>query len=254
MELLQLIGELVRGVLEIGILWTFYYWILFYFQGSVAIQVLRGVVVLAFVYLVARLLHLEVFIWLFTKIVTVVAIAFIVVFHPELRRGLARIGGETIFRSTPRHEKVVEEILKGVYALSRRRIGAIIAVERQTSMQSYAEGGVAMDAVVSSELLQTIFMTNTPLHDGGVIISQGRLVAAACFFPLSQNPGLAKSMGTRHRAALGISEEMDAVVIVVSEETGTVSVAVNGELVPEVTREQLAQILFGVSNKGALSK
>lgn len=250
MPILQTVGDILRGALEIGILWTFYYWILVYFQGSVAIQVLRGVVVLAVVYLVARLLHLEVFIWLFTKVVTVVAIAFIVVFHPELRRGLARIGGETIFRSTPRHEKVVEEILKGVYALSRRRIGSIIAVERHTSMQSYAEGGVRMDAVVSSELLQTIFMPNTPLHDGGVIVSQGRLIAAACFFPLSQNPRLAKSMGTRHRAALGISEEMDAIVIVVSEETGAVSVATNGELVPEVTREQLAQILFNVSGKG----
>ena len=250
MPLLQTVGDILRGALEIGILWTFYYWILFYFQGSVATQVLRGVVVLTFVYIVARLLHLEVFIWLFTKVVTVVAIAFIVVFHPELRRGLARIGGETIFRSAPRHEKVVEEILKGVYALSRRRIGAIIAMERQTSMQSYAEGGVQMDAVVSSELLQTLFMPNTPLHDGGVIVSQGRLVAAACFFPLSQNPRLAKSMGTRHRAALGISEEMDATVIVVSEETGAVSVAANGELIPEVTREQLAQILFGVSSKG----
>ena len=254
MPLLQPVGDILRGALEIGILWTFYYWILFYFQGSVATQVLRGVVVLIFVYLVARLLHLEVFIWLFTKIVTVVAIAFIVVFHPELRRGLARIGGETMFRSAPRHEKVVEELLKGVYALSRRRIGAISAVERQTSMQSYAEGGVAMDAVVSSELLQTIFMPNTPLHDGGVIVSQGRLVAAACFFPLSQNPGLAKSMGTRHRAALGISEEMDAIVIVVSEETGAVFVTMNGELVPEVTREQLSQILFGVSSKGNPSK
>ena len=247
MEFLRVLTDLFRAALEIGILWLFYYWLLVFFQRSVAVQVLRGVVVLALVFLVAGLLHLEVLTWLFTKIVGVVAVAFIVIFHPELRRGLARIGGEALFRLGPRHEEVVEEILKGVLALSRRRIGAIIAIERQTSLQPYAENGVPMDARISSELLQTLFMSGTPLHDGGLLIGQGRVIAAACLFPLSQNPHLSKTLGTRHRAALGLSEETDAVAIVVSEETGTVSLAVKGELTRDLGREQLVNLLYGIT-------
>ncbi len=239
--------DLVRAVLEIGILWAFYYWALVFIQGTVAVQVLRGVLVLLLISLVAGLLQLNVIAWLFTRLVTVIAVAFIVIFHPELRRGLARIGGEALFRLAPRREEVVEEIIKGVLALSRRRIGAIVAIEQQTSLQSYAESGVAMDSVISSELLQTIFMTGTPLHDGGVVISQRRLVAAACLFPLSDNPKLSRTLGTRHRAALGLSEETDALVIVVSEETGTISLAIKGELTKELGREQLAKLLYGAT-------
>ncbi|MBI3614967.1 MAG: TIGR00159 family protein [Candidatus Omnitrophica bacterium] len=236
--------DLVRALLEIGILWAFYYWVLVFIQGTMAIQVLRGVVVLLLVALVAGLLQFEVIAWLFEKLATVIAVAFIVIFHPELRRGLARIGGETIFRLAPRREEVVEEIIKGMLALSRRRIGAILAIEQQTSLASYAESGVTMDAAISSELLQTLFMTGTPLHDGGVVISQRRLAAAACLFPLSENPQLSKTMGTRHRAALGLSEETDALVIVVSEETGTISMAVKGKLTKDLEREDLARILY----------
>lgn len=244
-ELVKAVADLLRAALEIGILWAFIYCLLVFFRGSIAIQVLRGVVVLALVFLVAGLLHLEVLRWLFAKIVAVVAVAFIVIFHPELRKGLARIGGETLFRLGPRREEVVEEIVKGVLALSRRRIGAILAVEGQTSLQSYAESGVTLHAAISSELLQTLFMNGTPLHDGGVVITQGRVVAAACLFPLSEAPQLSKSLGTRHRAAVGLSEETDAVVIVVSEETGTISLAIKGVLSREIGREQLAKALYG---------
>lgn len=249
MDYLSTATDLLRAVLEIGILWIFIYWILVFFQGSVAVQVLRGVVVLALIFLVASLLQLKVLMWLFTKIVAVVAVAFILVFQPELRRGLARIGGETLFRLGPRREKVVEEIVKGLLALSRRRIGAILAVERQTPLQSYSENGVALDSTVSSELIQTIFMPGTPLHDGGVIISQGRITAAACLFPLSEEPYLSKELGTRHRAALGLSEQTDSVVIVVSEETGIMSLAHRGKLTRNLQREQIAQALYGESEK-----
>ncbi|MBI3318405.1 MAG: TIGR00159 family protein [Candidatus Omnitrophica bacterium] len=237
----------LRGALEIGILWAFIYWLLVYFQGSVAVLVFRGAVVLALVFLLAGLLRLEVLVWLFAKIAPLMAVGFLVIFHPELRRGLARIGGETLFRTAPRREEVVEEILRGVLALSRRRIGAILAIEGQTSLQVYAESGVGMDATISSELLQTIFMPGTPLHDGGVVISRGRLVAAAALFPLSENPRLSKTMGTRHRAAVGLSEEADATVIVVSEETGTVSLARKGELTKDLNREEIAKLLYGVT-------
>ncbi len=245
----QTLADLFRALLEIGILWIFYYWFLVFIQGTVAVQVLRGVVVLLLVFLVAGLLHLEVIAWLFAKIVAVVAVAFIVIFHPELRRGLARIGGEALFRYGPRYEEVVEEITKGILALSRRKIGAIIAVERQTSLQTYAESGVSLEAAISSELLQSIFMTGAPLHDGGVIISRRRLVAAACLFPLSDNPQLSKTLGTRHRAALGLSEETDALMIVVSEETGVISMAEKGRLIREVGREHLAKALYGTKGK-----
>ena len=247
MELLRATLTMGSAALEVGILWLFYYWILVFFQGSVAVQVLRGAVVLAIIFVVAGLLHLQVLTWLFTKIVALVAVAFIIVFQPEIRRGLARIGGETLFRLTPRREEIVEEIVKGVLALSRQRIGAILAIEGQTSLQSYAESGVLVDSAISSELLQTIFAPLTPLHDGGVIIAQGRLVAAACLFPLTQAAGLSKALGTRHRAALGLSEETDASVIVVSEETGIVSVAFKGALNRELSRDDLAKILYGAS-------
>ncbi len=239
--------DLLRALLEIGILWVFYYGLLIFLQGSIAFQVMRGMVVLGLIFFVASLLQLQVITWLFTKVVAVVAIAFIVIFHPELRRALARIGGRSLFRPSVRREKVVEEILKGVLALSRRRIGAILAIERQISLAPYAESGVVTDALISSELLQTLFAPGTPLHDGGAVVSQGRLTAAACLFPLSENPQLSKSMGTRHRAALGLSEETDAVVIVVSEETGTISLSIKGELTRDLGREQLAQVLYGVS-------
>ncbi len=240
--------DVIRAGLEIVILWIFFYWILVFFQGSVAVQVLRGVVVLVLVFLVAELLHLEVLSWLFAKIIAVVTVAFIVIFHPELRRGLARIGGETIIRFAPRREEVVEEIIKGAVALSRRRIGAIVAIEGQTSLRFYSESGVLTDSVVSSELLQTIFMPGTPLHDGGVIVSQGRVVASACLFPLSENPRLSRALGTRHRAALGLSEETDAVIVVVSEETGTISIAHKGDLRRDLGREELAKILYGMDS------
>ncbi len=245
MDLIGFVLGTLRAIIEIGILWVFFYWILVFFQGSVAVQVLRGVVVLVLIFLVAELLNLQVLSWLFGKIVTVVAVAFVIIFHPELRRGLARIGGEAVFRLNPRKEEVVEEVIKGTLALSRRRIGAILAIEGQTSLRSYAESGVFMDAVVSSEILQTIFMVGTPLHDGGVIISQGRIVAGACLFPLSQDTRLSKTMGTRHRAAVGLSEETDAVIIVVSEETGTVSLAWKGILKSDLGREDLSRALYG---------
>lgn len=248
MNFLQSAWELFQALLEIGFLWVFYYWVLTFIRGTVAFQVIRGVLVFLLVFFVAALLRLEVLAWLFEKLVTVIAVAFIVIFHPELRRGLARLGGEPLFRLNPRREEVVEEIIKGVLALSRRRIGAIIAVERQTTLQAYAESGVPMDSEITSELLQTIFMNGTPLHDGGVVISRRRIVAAACLFPLSDNPKLSKTMGTRHRAALGLSEEADALVIVVSEETGTISLAMKGELVREIGREELAKALYGATD------
>ncbi len=249
MDFLSQAADFLRAALEIGILWVFTYWILVFFQGSVAVQVLRGVVVLALIFLVASILKLEVLMWLFTKIVAVVAVAFILIFQPELRRGLARIGGETIFRLGPRREKVVEEIVKGVLALSRRRIGAILAVERQTSLHSYSENGVALDSIVSSDLIQTIFMPGAPLHDGGVIISQERISAAACLFPLSEEPNLSKELGTRHRAALGLAEQTDAVVIVVSEETGIISLVHKGRMTRNLDREQIAKALYGESGR-----
>ena len=238
--------EFCRAALEIGILWIFYYSLLVFFQGTIAVQVLRGMVVLALIFLLAQILQLQVLTWLFAKIVAVVMVAFLVIFHPELRRGLARIGGEALVRLAPRREEVVEEILKGITALSRRKIGAIIAIEQQASLNSYAESGIVIDSAVSSEMIQTIFLNGTPLHDGGVILSQGRLAAAACLFPLSDTPHLSKSLGTRHRAALGLSEETDAIVLVVSEETGTVSVASKGDLTREVDRDHLAKILYGL--------
>lgn len=232
-----------QAVVEIAFLWLVYYGLLKFFQGTVAARVLRGMLVVLLTFFLTQLLELQVLNWLLTKIVAISVIAFLILFQPELRRGLAKIGGEHLFRVVPQSEEVLEEVLKAVTILARKKHGAILAIERQTTLRPYTESGIRLDSEVSSELLATVFTPPSPLHDGGVIIAQGRVLAAACLFPLTQDPRVAKTLGTRHRAALGLSEETDAIVIVISEETGSISLAVRGELTRDLDRESFAQAL-----------
>jgi len=229
-----------RYVPEIIILWYFYYLLLVFIQGTRAIQVLKGLLILAIIFVLSVLLRLNVMNWIMAKLFTISVVAFFVIFQPELRRGLARIGELGIFY---KEDETLDEIANAALLLSKKNIGAIIAIEREIGLKPYIESGVVIDSHLSGEIINTIFAPNTPLHDGGVVIQGSRIIAAGCLFPLSQNPHIPKTMGTRHRAALGLSEETDAIVLVVSEETGTVSIASGGKIVRHSEGEDLAKML-----------
>jgi diadenylate cyclase len=236
-------GDLV----EILIVAFLLYRVLVLIQRTRAMQILLGVVLLGLLYAGARLFDF----FLIRKVLETFfqygAIAALVVFQPELRAALARLGQSRMIRVFQRLEgsKVADEIVEAVARLSRGRIGAIIAVERDVGLDEYAETGSPVRARVSAEMLATIFTPNSPLHDGAVIISGDLIRTAGAILPLTQSPVADRSLGTRHRAALGLSEETDAVVIVVSEETARVSVATGGRLERDVDTEQLRQILAG---------
>lgn len=246
-------GTWWQAVLEIILLWVFYYGLLIFVRGTVAIHVLRGALVLLLLFVLTEVLGLQVINWLLTKLVAISVIALLIVFQPELRRALAQIGGEQFFRLVQPKEAVIDEVIKAVTAMARKKMGAILAIERQTRLQPYTESGILLDSAVTSELLMTLFTSPAPLHDGGVIIAQGRVLAAACLFPLTQDLRVSKTLGTRHRAALGLSEETDALIIIVSEETGTISLAVRGELSRDLDRDSLSQALRELyGQRGAL--
>jgi len=247
LEQLQFLVPGWADLVEILVVAFLLYRILLLIQRTRAMQILLGVLLLAILYASARLLDF----FLIRKILETFfqygAIAGLVVFQPELRAALARLGQSRMIRVFQRMEgsKVADEIVEAVARLARGRIGAIIAVEREVGLDEYAETGSAVSARVSSEMLATIFTPNSPLHDGAVLISGGLIRTAGAILPLTQSSVPDRSLGTRHRAARGLSEETDAVVIVVSEETARVSVAIQGRLERDVDSEQLRQTLAG---------
>lgn len=227
-------------ILEVLMLWGAYYMVYLLFKGTAAEQVMKGILVIFAVIILTRGLNLVIINWLLTRLLAISVIAFLIIFQPEIRRGLARIGRFGIFSGE--HE-TLEEIAKAAVVLSKKRLGALIAIERETGLRRYVESGVSIDSDVTSELINTIFSPNTPLHDGGMIVSEQRVEAAACLFPLTQNPNVPKTMGTRHRAALGLSDETDAVIIVVSEETGGISVSSNGSMTRNIDPKNVKKVL-----------
>lgn len=240
------IWDFIKPAIEIIILWVVFYNILAFFEGTRAFQVFRGISYLLILFLGSEILGFDILSWLLTKIFAISIIALLIIFQPELRQGLARLGQQHLFSITLGESEIVaiiEEIAAAVYKLARQKTGCLIAIERETRLQAYIESGLEIDARISSELLQSIFVTSSPLHDGGVITRGNRLVAASCLFPLSDNPSFSKIIGTRHRAAIGITEHTDAVVAMVSEQSGEVSVACDGRFIPVVNREQLIGIL-----------
>lgn len=194
--------------------------------------------------------------WILPKLFAIFLLSFLIIFQPELRRGLAQLGQGPILGIFFREERIIEEITEAVFSLAKKKIGTIIAIEREIGLKPYIESGVSLDSKVSSELINTVFMPHTPLHDGGIVIQNRRIVAAGCLFPLTQNPRISKTLGTRHRAAVGLTDETDALVIVVSKETGVVSLAREGKLMRNIDRESLTRILnnvFGQSKKPKFS-
>ncbi len=255
--MLSQILSLWRPIVEIVLIWALIYWLMRFFIGTRVIQVLAGLVVLAVIFNIAKFLELNTVIWVLSKLFAVGVVAFLIIFQPEMRRGLARIGQRTMGKNGFQPGGVLDEVVKAAGELSRRKHGAIIALERGMNIRSEVEGGVNLDAQVTSDLLISLFDPHTPTHDGGVIISGGRVACCSAFFPLSNNPDLAPSIGTRHRAALGLTEESDAVCLIVSEETNTVSVAQQGTLsVPmdaAALRRRLEEI-FVVSSKETVKR
>ena len=227
-------------VLEILILWGMYYTVYLLFKGTAAEQVLKGIIVISLVVLLTRGLNLVIINWMLTRLLAISVVAFLIIFQPEIRRGLARIGRFGVFSE---EKETIGEIAKSCSIMSKRKVGGLIAVEREIGLRRYVESGVSVDARVTSELINTIFSVTTPLHDGGIIVSHQRIEAAACLFPLTQNSDVPKSMGTRHRAALGLSEDTDAVIVIVSEETGEISVAFAGRITTDIDPKNLGGMI-----------
>jgi len=236
-----------RDVLEILIVALVIYQLLLALAGTRALQILVGLFVLGMVYFGAVLLKFNMIATLLGVVFTYGAFAAVVVFQPELRHALARLGRSRVLRLfTPNNvSAVAEEISDAVERLSRGGMGAIIVVEQDVSLDDYLESGTVMRASVSADLLTTIFTPYSPLHDGAVLIRGDQIIGAACVLPLTQFPVTDRSLGTRHRAALGLSEESDALVVVVSEETSQISVAFRGLLTRGLTRERVRDILSG---------
>jgi uncharacterized protein (TIGR00159 family) len=248
-------------VLDIAILSIAIYEVLKLIRGTRAVQMALGAAVVAAMYYLSLWGHLETVNWLIRNIVGYVVFALIVLFQSDIRRALAHFGRTPVFNFFGRSdgtEEAIEEIAVAATVLAGQRIGALIAIEREIGLRNYIEGGIPLDATVTYDLLVTIFRPGTPLHDGAVILQGDRVAAAACFLPLTVNPTVSKDFGTRHRAAIGLTEETDAVAIIVSEETGGISLAQDGKLTryldAKMLKELLAQLLTPKSgNRGLAS-
>jgi uncharacterized protein (TIGR00159 family) len=239
-------------VLDITIVAVVIYEILKLIRGTRAVQMGLGAAFLLLLFYLSRLGHLETVNWLIRNMVGYVVFALIVLFQADIRRALAHFGRTPFVSYFARPEgadEVIEELAVAAGMLAGQHTGAIIAIEREIGLRNYIEGGIPLDATVTYDLLVTIFRPGTPLHDGAVILQGDRVAAAACFLPLTVNPTVSKDFGTRHRAAIGLTEETDAVAIIVSEETGRISVALEGRidsgLTVEALRVRLRELLIG---------
>jgi len=235
-----------RDALDILLVAIVIYRVFVMFRGTRAVQMMIGISALATASLLARQLELYSTEWLLDNLWSFWVIALVVLFQPELRRALASLGqgrvGQALLRAAGEEgAQVLDEIGSAVESLSARRIGALLVVERATGLRQYAELGVPLDARVSADLLVSVFLPYSPLHDGAVFIQGTRIAAAGCFLPLSRNLQVGRALGTRHRAALGITEETDAIAIVVSEESGRISLAVEGQMESPVEAGSLRQ-------------
>ena len=241
------IQDLWRPALEILILAVLIYYAFRFLRGTRGWPVVIGfVVVLVALFAVTAGLKLKVLSWLLTAASTFSAFAVLIIFQPELRRLLAELGNLPLFASAHAQRENIEVIIQTCERLADVKIGALIAIEQSIQLQEVVEPGVKVDCEATPEMLETIFFPNNAIHDGGVIIQGDRIARAACIFPLTQRQDLNKSLGTRHRAAIGLSEETDAVIVVVSEETGMVSYAYKGQLMRGVSLEELRAFLTSV--------
>lgn len=274
MQLFESVGEYLNrvsaykntidfgDVLEIIIIAVLVYYILAWMKTTRSWRLLKGVIVIGVFLVLAAIMEMTTIIWMAKNVLGFAVTAFIVILQPELRHALEQLGQKNFipslfgFSDSAKYEteafaeKSVEEITRACVEMGKAKTGALIVIEKQETLKDYERTGIEVDGVVSSQLLMNIFEHNTPLHDGAVIVRGNRITYATCYLPLSDNLGLSKELGTRHRAAVGISEVSDSVTIVVSEETGKISVAYEGELNRNLNAEQLKEKLRRIMNLG----
>lgn len=239
----------IKDVIDIAVVSYIIYKLILLVRGTRAVQLLKGILVLVATWALSTWLNLGTLKWLMNQMFTFGVVSVLIIFQPELRRALEQLGRGKLFGRSNLLERDqinerISEIIKAVNFMAKRNIGALIVFERDTGLNEYIESGIGMESRISSELIVNIFTPNTPLHDGAVIVRGNQIMAAACYLPLSENPFISKELGTRHRAAIGVSEVCDAVSIVVSEETGQVSLCLNGMIVRDIKEESLISKLF----------
>ena len=238
-------------IADIAIVTILFYYVLLWLQGTRAVPLIRGLMLLLIIYITGRLLGLYTINWLFDRFAAVIVVMLVILFQPELRRTLERLGrGKFLedlgFSSLPHGSLYVRHIARAVEQLAEEKVGALIVIEKLAGLTEYLESGVRLDALLSTELLLSIFDPRSPLHDGSVIVQGERILAASCLLPISESRMLDRRLGTRHRAAVGISEISDAVAVVVSEKTGIISFAENGFLTRYMTKEMLEEKLLSL--------
>jgi uncharacterized protein (TIGR00159 family) len=241
----------LRAIFDVLVVSIIIYWLLWVAQGTRATQLIRGIVtLLALVYFLGTSLELSTLNWLLSRTWPALVVALPVIFQPELRRALEQLGhtGAWLRTSFPANgeqdmERTVDEIVRAAAQLARQRFGALIVIERETGLQDYVDRGVPLDATITRQLLINIFFPNSPLHDAAVIVRGDRLLAASVVLPLTDNISATGQLGTRHRAAIGVTEESDALAVVVSEETGQIAVAHNGRLIRNLDQDRLRRVL-----------
>jgi uncharacterized protein (TIGR00159 family) len=237
-----------QDAVDILIVAAVIYWIILLIRGTRSLQMLIGLVLLILALLISQMGRLTTMHWILNNFLSSIILIIVVIFQYDIRRALSTMGKNPFFfgSSSLHGAPLVEEIIDAALNMSRRRIGALIVLEREAEVDKYVEVGVTIDSAVTKELISTIFLPPSPLHDGAILIQGGRLTAARCFLPLTANPRVVKTLGARHRAALGLTEETDAVVIVVSEEKGVISLAIGGKLTRNLNASALRRVLYNI--------
>lgn len=234
------------NLIDICLVWFVIYELMMLLKGTKAVQLFKGVLVIIVIKLISWYVGLQTLSWIMDQVINWGIISIIIIFQPEIRRGLEHLGRGSVFtynKTGNQEEKMVEALDQAIQYMSKRRIGALITIQQNTGLEDYIETGISLDADVTGALLINIFIPNTPLHDGAVIIKDNKIAVAAAYLPLSESNLIPKELGTRHRAAVGISEVTDALTIVVSEETGGVTVTKNNELIRDLTQQDYLKLL-----------
>ncbi|MFF2483875.1 diadenylate cyclase CdaA [Paenibacillus sp. NPDC058071] len=242
-------NDWIKDIIDIGIVSYIIYKMILLVRNTRAVQLLKGILILVAAWAISTWFNLYTMKWLMNQMFTFGVVSVLIIFQPELRRVLEQLGRGKLFGRTSSLEKdalndQIVEVMRAVQHMAARKVGALIVFERMTGVNELVESGIKMESKITSELLINIFTPNTPLHDGAVIIRGNQIMAAGCYLPLSENPFISKELGTRHRAAIGVSEVSDAVSVIVSEETGQVSLALNGMIVRDINEESLISKLF----------